>query len=222
MPKGPLEGLQKATGISSNEGWLDRLANMFVGEEGRGQSLTGKALTGLDQLTYGNASPDTGWSLGMAPIGPKGLSGLDPSFIYDDSGRMLSPISKAVDHYGKILPQVPHHRLGNVPGASVPANQPAGSAAYDAVLDRYTRGAPRPQFNPGHSIAQDPDQPLAWGSQMTDIPGGSTLPTQVGLSGTPHSTSGLNVEDIRRLRDTAQARFQKATVGVDPLGYLKK
>lgn len=118
MPS-PLEGLKKASTLTNNDSWIDRLSQFVSGDEGRGQEDVGpyhppswvnKAMTALDQLTYGNFGPESGVSLGMMPTGPtKGGSGLSNPFtkpMYHatrsatDFTEFGSPIAKATGDFG--------------------------------------------------------------------------------------------------------------------------
>lgn len=125
MPYDPLSGLKKATSISNNDTWIDKVSDFLIGAEGRGQDLLGKAMTGLDQLTYGHNRKedpdhqafldnnnlrgtvtkadtimgDPEPSMAMAPMGPKDIEGLSTGIK-----NMYSRVTEAA----KTLPEKFH------------------------------------------------------------------------------------------------------------------
>lgn len=157
-PAAPVRGLGHATGISNNEGWLDKIANALVGDEGRGQSLFGKAMTGLDQLTYGHSNdpadpslrgtvtkPDTimgdptGMTFGMMPFGPKGLRGA--AAIAQDIGENGSLFNKGIKivdqaHMKQNFPASQSH-LDQLPDRNQLINQPLPSPRPNAAVKPF-------------------------------------------------------------------------------------
>ncbi len=80
-PSNPLSALQKATSLSNDEGPLDQIMNWGVGAEGYGQGMLGKALTGLDQLTYGHMREEDPQAQAAGPVSVPGtvMGDLHPS-----------------------------------------------------------------------------------------------------------------------------------------------